>query len=93
MPPLYVFDDYAKCFSSTNISNAPTYCLVYAEIVPDNSSELWRQIKTFSESYKFHYRHDHLFRGLCLNAYNATRGKGYENYSLEPNKVCSYVNR
>lgn len=91
MPPLYVFDEYAECFANTSITFVPTYCLAYAEIIPDNSSQLWHQIKTFSAAYKFHYRHDHLFRGICLNVYNATKGEVYGNYTVARNKVSSDI--
>ena len=93
MPPLYVFDEYAECFTNKNITFVPTYCLVYAEIIPDNTSQLWHQIKTFSEASKFHYRHDHLFRGICLNAYNATKEEVYENSTVAMNKVSLDVFR
>ncbi|KAM7345516.1 uncharacterized protein ACRADG_011781 isoform 2-T2 [Cochliomyia hominivorax] len=63
MPPLYDFEDYNECLHNSQ----SLYCMVYIEIIPDPNSLLWQQIDMFSNSYPFHYRHDHLFRGLCLN--------------------------
>lgn len=43
-----------------------TYCMIYAEIKPKNSSKLWREINQHTEEYKFHYRRDRLFFGICM---------------------------
>ncbi|XP_075165821.1 uncharacterized protein LOC142238146 isoform X2 [Haematobia irritans] len=65
LPSLYTFDDYDMClFNATSIV-ASTYCMVYAQILPDNSSELWRKIAAH-KMHKFHYHHDKLFFGVCL---------------------------
>lgn len=67
-----------------------TYCMVYAEIQPQNSSELWREIFQRSE-FQFHLRRDRLFFVVCLE-----RCKHFSNFlkSVEynqtgiNNKVC-----
>ena len=65
-PPLYTFDDYDNCFDHKTLSSFErTYCMVYAEIQPKNSSELWRKIAQHLE-FQFHFRRDRLFFGVCL---------------------------
>ncbi|XP_011196535.3 nose resistant to fluoxetine protein 6 [Zeugodacus cucurbitae] len=68
MPSLYQFDDYDHCLQSDNaISNIRgTYCVVYAEIVEDETSSLWNEIAKFSADNRHHFRHDRLFFGVCL---------------------------
>lgn len=69
MPPLYQLDDYDLCLQqkpSQQLLAHSTYCLVYVELRPNASSELWRQIELVSRDEKHHYRHDHLFVGVCL---------------------------
>uniref|UniRef100_A0A1A9ZC94 Acyltransferase 3 domain-containing protein n=1 Tax=Glossina pallidipes TaxID=7398 RepID=A0A1A9ZC94_GLOPL len=63
MPELYKLDDYDKCLSRTQSG----YCMVYAEIVPDNSSKLWNFIDVYSKDYRHHFRHDHLLFGICVD--------------------------
>ncbi|EDW58809.2 nose resistant to fluoxetine protein 6 [Drosophila virilis] len=60
MPPLHQLDDYDLCLGHS------TYCLVYAELVPNASSTLWQQIEQLSRDEKHRFRHDHLFVGVCL---------------------------
>ncbi|XP_034652789.1 LOW QUALITY PROTEIN: nose resistant to fluoxetine protein 6 [Drosophila subobscura] len=62
LPALYQLDDYDLCLAS----DSRTYCLVYAEIVPNASSNLWQQIEDLSLDVKHRFRHDRLFRGVCL---------------------------
>ncbi|XP_062135235.1 nose resistant to fluoxetine protein 6 [Drosophila sulfurigaster albostrigata] len=68
MPAMYQLDDYDLCLqqSPSQILAHSTYCLVYTEIVPNASSTLWQQIEQFSQDNKHHFRHDHLFVGVCL---------------------------
>lgn len=42
------------------------YCLVFVQIQSDNESALWQQIDEISNRNQFYFRHEHLFRGLCL---------------------------
>uniref|UniRef100_A0A1B0BC11 Acyltransferase 3 domain-containing protein n=1 Tax=Glossina palpalis gambiensis TaxID=67801 RepID=A0A1B0BC11_9MUSC len=63
MPELYKLDDYDNCISRTQ----SVYCMVYAEIVPDHSSKLWNFIEVYSKDYRHHFRHDHLFFGICVD--------------------------
>ncbi|XP_073846939.1 nose resistant to fluoxetine protein 6-like isoform X2 [Musca autumnalis] len=66
LPPLYTFDNYDRCLDlGVDTKLASTYCMVYAEVQQDNSSELWHKIATHKEN-KFHYRHDRLYFGVCL---------------------------
>lgn len=68
MPSLYQFDDYDQCLQSdTTISNIrATYCVVYAEIVENETSSLWNEIANFSADSRHHFSHDRLFFGVCL---------------------------
>ncbi|KAH8284829.1 hypothetical protein KR054_001604, partial [Drosophila jambulina] len=62
MPPLYRLDDYDICLDNT----AGNYCLAYVEIEPNASSTLWRLIDSVSRDSKHRFRHDVVFRGVCL---------------------------
>ncbi|XP_037888711.1 nose resistant to fluoxetine protein 6-like [Glossina fuscipes] len=62
MPPIYQFDDYDKCLSI----NPSAYCVVYAEIEPNHSSQLWNQIDIYSKDINRHFRHDRLHFGVCV---------------------------
>ncbi|KAL5285157.1 hypothetical protein ACFFRR_007103 [Megaselia abdita] len=62
MPPLYKMDNFDKCFLETN----PTYCLIRADFIPDESSELWNQINDFSSSLG-HFRHNEMTVGMCVS--------------------------
>ncbi|XP_075167758.1 uncharacterized protein LOC142239899 [Haematobia irritans] len=61
IPPLYVTDDYRECIEDAGAA----YCMVYAEIQPNNSSEVWQQIQRSQNPTQFRYRHDILYRGIC----------------------------
>ncbi|XP_013099285.2 O-acyltransferase like protein-like [Stomoxys calcitrans] len=65
LPPLYNFDDYDLCFFNKTSALSSTYCMVYAEVQPDNSSQLWEKIEVHNR-HRFHYHHDKLFFGLCV---------------------------
>ncbi|XP_023308340.2 uncharacterized protein LOC111690114 isoform X1 [Lucilia cuprina] len=67
MPALYKFDDYDDCVdrATTEPSYPAKYCLVYVQLQPNNDSSVWQQIDLLS-SHKYNYRHDHIFRGVCL---------------------------
>ncbi|XP_044249262.1 nose resistant to fluoxetine protein 6 [Drosophila takahashii] len=62
MPALHYLDDYDLCLDSPSGS----YCLVYVEILPNASSALWHQINEVSLDSKHRFRHDRVFRGVCL---------------------------
>lgn len=63
LPPLQTLHAYDDCLSGPDPS---PYCLIFAEIQPDATSELWHNIAYFSED-KFHrFRHDYLHFGLCV---------------------------
>ncbi|EDW02479.1 GH19863 [Drosophila grimshawi] len=68
MPALYHLDDYDLCLQQppSRLLFRSTYCLVYVEIVSNASSNLWQQIERVSRDEKHHFRHDHLFVGVCL---------------------------
>lgn len=68
MPPLYQLEDYDLCLDKppNHLLSHSTYCLVYAEVVPNASSSLWQQIDALSRDEKHRFRHDHLFLGVCL---------------------------
>ncbi|KAM7344408.1 uncharacterized protein ACRADG_011146 [Cochliomyia hominivorax] len=93
-PPLYKFDDYDACLAQNQYDNEPTYAVVYAEIKPNNSSELWHQMMQHFQEYPHRYRYDRLFFGVCIQ-----RCKNYrnlrENYKLEEedlikNEITNY---
>ncbi|KAH8236990.1 hypothetical protein KR038_001983 [Drosophila bunnanda] len=62
MPALYQLDDYDLCLDQSSA----TYCLAYVEIEPNVNSTLWRLIESVSLDSKHRYRHDVVFRGVCL---------------------------
>ncbi|EDV36810.2 uncharacterized protein Dana_GF11764 [Drosophila ananassae] len=62
MPALYQLDDFDLC--QDTISGV--YCLAYVEIKPNSSSDLWQLIEEVSSDSKHRFRHDHVFRGVCL---------------------------
>ncbi|XP_055604209.1 nose resistant to fluoxetine protein 6-like [Uranotaenia lowii] len=66
MPRLSEFDDYDECLQGAPDGNVASYCLVRVVLKPDNSSELWKQIDTFSRDRNRHYNHALLDRGLCV---------------------------
>ncbi|XP_017836319.1 nose resistant to fluoxetine protein 6 [Drosophila busckii] len=72
MPAMYQLDDYDLCLQHSPPTHRllyhPTYCLVYAEIVPNASSTLWQQIERTSQDDKHNFRHDLLFMGVCLES-------------------------
>ncbi|XP_075167791.1 uncharacterized protein LOC142239944 [Haematobia irritans] len=65
LPQLYTFDDYDTCFSNGKSALSSTYCMVYAQVQPDNSSDLWKKIETH-KLHRFNYHYDKLFFGVCL---------------------------
>ncbi|XP_037827352.1 regulator of hypoxia-inducible factor 1-like [Lucilia sericata] len=65
-PPLYKFDDYDSCLEQKYHNTPPTYCMVYAEIKPNNSSDMWQEMMQHYGEYPFRYRRDHLFFGVCM---------------------------
>ncbi|XP_046810083.1 uncharacterized protein LOC111690115 [Lucilia cuprina] len=90
-PPLYNFDDYDACLNSKTSRFESTYCMVYAEIRPQNSSKLWRQVFQHNNEYKFHYRRDRLFFGVCME-----RCKNYpklldNNYQYNDSRLANKI--
>ncbi|XP_026841863.1 nose resistant to fluoxetine protein 6 [Drosophila persimilis] len=88
MPALYQLDDYDLCLES----DSHTYCLVYAEIVPNASSTLWEQIEGLSRDVKHRFRHDRLFRGICLERCQLDLQQLYEGGVLDED-LSSYYSR
>lgn len=64
MPPIHDLDPYDKCLKYS--VEPGTYCMVYAEIIPNKSSNIWEIVKNFSDDQKHRFRHDHLFFGICI---------------------------
>ncbi|XP_065368973.1 uncharacterized protein LOC135961402 [Calliphora vicina] len=93
-PPLYDFDDYDACLNSETSKFETTYCMIYAEIKPQNSSNLWRQISKHTDEYKFHYRRDRLFFGVCMerckNFPKILDNLPYNNDSKVINKITQF---
>uniref|UniRef100_A0A336K189 CSON006028 protein n=1 Tax=Culicoides sonorensis TaxID=179676 RepID=A0A336K189_CULSO len=71
MPVLDKYEDFEEC--QRNFRENFTYCVVYLKIVSNTSSDLWKQIEEFSSHQQFHFRHDSLKRGICLNNYQNTK--------------------
>ncbi|XP_037717751.1 nose resistant to fluoxetine protein 6 isoform X3 [Drosophila subpulchrella] len=68
MPALHYLDDYDLCLDRP----FGRYCLVYVEILPNASSALWHQIDEVSRDSKHRFRHDRVFRGVCLETCQQT---------------------
>lgn len=66
MPDVYKFDDFDNCLGL--YGSEATYCVASSFIKPDNNSELYKAIESFSSKTKQHLRHDKLQRGICLNS-------------------------
>ncbi|XP_075165979.1 O-acyltransferase like protein isoform X2 [Haematobia irritans] len=67
LPPLYKFDEYDDLVSSSNPS---TYCLIFAEIQPDNDTKLWHIIRNYSNDIMHRFRYNYIFYGLRLDKCN-----------------------
>lgn len=65
MPELNKFSDFDACMGV--FSKEAKYCYVKTALKPDESSELYKYIREFSNMKKQHFRHDKLARGVCLN--------------------------
>ena len=77
LPDLYKFDNYRECMNRSldTENNYPAkYCMIFVQIQPDHDSLRWHQIAEISNRSKFYFRHDNLFRGLCLE--NCVNFKG-----------------
>uniref|UniRef100_A0A1I8NPU5 Acyltransferase 3 domain-containing protein n=1 Tax=Stomoxys calcitrans TaxID=35570 RepID=A0A1I8NPU5_STOCA len=64
MPTMFKFDNYQEAMSSSNPS---PYCLVFGEIQPDNSSDLWHAIDAFVQDPVRRFRHDHIIYGFNVD--------------------------
>uniref|UniRef100_A0A1I8MG92 Acyltransferase 3 domain-containing protein n=1 Tax=Musca domestica TaxID=7370 RepID=A0A1I8MG92_MUSDO len=82
-PPLYTFDDYDLCLKNRSTQLPPTYCMIYAEVQPDNSSELWQAILEHN-NYRYNYHYDRLFFGVCLKRCLNVVGHIAENITYPP---------
>lgn len=56
--------------------------MVFAEIKPKNSSEMWQQMEQYYKEYLFRYRHDRLFFGVCLERCKNLK-KSTENFKIK----------
>lgn len=66
MPKIFQLDSYDACFAdNVKYSNA-AYCVADVFIKPNASSRLWKIIQENSNSWKTHFRHDHLVYGICM---------------------------
>ncbi|XP_020815102.1 uncharacterized protein LOC110189393 isoform X2 [Drosophila serrata] len=93
MPALYQLDDYDLCLDNTSGS----YCLAYVEIEPNVSSTLWHLIDSVSRDSKHRFRHDVVFRGVCLercirslNDTSAGALKRYEGRGVQDEQLSTY---
>nr|XP_029722971.1 nose resistant to fluoxetine protein 6-like [Aedes albopictus] len=62
-PKIFEYADYDDC--RRDHLDGYAYCVVHARIVPDESSELWRNISDYTKS-ELHYDHTLLERGICI---------------------------
>ncbi|XP_058812732.1 nose resistant to fluoxetine protein 6-like [Topomyia yanbarensis] len=65
LPKLFVYDDFGDCVDENPESFV--FCVVHARVLPDESSELWRNISYISNSYR-NYDHSKLERGVCIQS-------------------------
>ncbi|KAM7343498.1 nose resistant to fluoxetine protein 6-like isoform 1-T2 [Cochliomyia hominivorax] len=67
MPALYNFDHYKECINRNESTQSfpAKYSMVLVEIQPNNESLIWEQMIDKRRS-KFNYRHEYIFRGVCL---------------------------
>lgn len=95
MPALYKFDNYQDCFNNNNSEQKlpAKYCMILIQLQPNLNSSLWHQINEISKS-KFRYRHDHIFRGVCVNKDNNVKNdkqfKGFHK-GLLINEVNDFI--
>ncbi|XP_017050320.1 nose resistant to fluoxetine protein 6 isoform X2 [Drosophila ficusphila] len=94
MPALYQLDDYDLCLDRPS----GTYCMVYVEILPNASSTLWHQINEVSQDAKHRFRHDRVFRGVCLETckeklMDAVEWGEYEKAEILDAELNSYYKR
>ncbi|XP_075158132.1 uncharacterized protein LOC142231409 [Haematobia irritans] len=61
LPPLFKLHNYDEAIFSPEPNS---YCLVFAEIQPNNSSKLWESIANYSRDWRRRFRRDYLFLGL-----------------------------
>lgn len=69
--------------------------MVFAEIKPNNSSEMWQKIRQHSLEHKFRYRRDRLFFGVCLekckNLMKSAENLKLKDDDLIKNEVCKII--
>lgn len=70
MPPLVHYEEIDDC---------EVYCVAHVYLQPSDH-ELWRSVNKFSTN-KYHYRHDYLKRGICLDSCTADNLKFLKNSS------------
>ncbi|XP_077299464.1 nose resistant to fluoxetine protein 6-like [Arctopsyche grandis] len=62
MPKMFTMDDYADCL----LRPGGLYCVVDIQLMTSKPSDLWYQIKNFSENTLKHYKHDILHKAICV---------------------------
>lgn len=79
MPSLQLLDDHENC---------DLYCIAHVYLLPPSSKnhQLWKDINKFSKN-KYHYRHDYLKRGVCLDQCSENYLPYNMTYSLEGTKT------
>ncbi|XP_058466256.1 O-acyltransferase like protein-like [Malaya genurostris] len=88
LPKLFVYDDFGDCVDEQ--PEGFLYCVVHARILPNVSSELWRNITYISDSYR-HYDHSKLERGVCIEkCRNLLRS---ENAAVEHKNTSEFTGR
>lgn len=70
--------------------------MVYAEVKPNNSSDIWHQMIEHYQEYPFRYRRDRLFFGVCVercqkSSFNMTETKELSENDLIKNDVNMYL--
>ncbi|XP_016978753.1 nose resistant to fluoxetine protein 6 [Drosophila rhopaloa] len=94
MPALHQLDDYDLCLDRSS----GNYCLVYVEIVRNESSTLWHQIDEVSQDSKHRFRHDRVFRGVCLenckqSLINISQSEEYDRSKFLDKELISYYDK
>lgn len=85
LPQLYTFHNFDRCITMTQSHpKEADYCVVETEIVPNETSTVWKTILKYSNDTKRHFRHDKLEFGLCRSVCGQLLEK-YERFYLEDN--------
>nr|XP_029728562.1 nose resistant to fluoxetine protein 6-like [Aedes albopictus] len=85
-PTLFEYEDFESCRKTYR--EQYVYCIVRARIIPDDDSQLWRNVSIFSED-SFHYDHRVLERGVCVqNCYVRVDKAAAGNNQLSQLRAC-----